>query len=147
MEIKTFELTIEDVDRIEFCLTGLRHLVPQLYPERDRLSYDELFDLIESDKVSMVFAIYHDEIVGVLTMVTLNILSGTRSWIEDVIVDDPVRGMGIGQALYEAALELADEKGSRTVNLISNPSRESSNRLYQRLGFDLMDHNLYRFNL
>ncbi|MEL0283455.1 MAG: GNAT family N-acetyltransferase, partial [Ilumatobacter sp.] len=33
------------------------------------------------------------------------------------------------------------------VGLTSRPSREAANRLYQRLGFEPYDTNLYRYNL
>ena len=46
-----------------------------------------------------------------------------------------------------AAIRLADEAGVRTVDLTSRPSREGANRLYQRLGFELRDSNLYRYTI
>lgn len=145
--MEVFELTVADPDKVEFCLTGIRHLVPQLSSSRGFISYNDFFDIIESDTTSILFAVHDDEIVGSLTLVTFKIPTGIRSWIEDVVVDETVRGMGIGQALNEAALDLAKEKGAKTVDLTSRPSREAANRLYQRMGFELRESNLYRFNL
>jgi ribosomal protein S18 acetylase RimI-like enzyme len=34
-----------------------------------------------------------------------------------------------------------------TVDLTSRPSREAANRLYQRLGFQLRETNVYRYDL
>ncbi|TGV79236.1 GNAT family N-acetyltransferase, partial [Mesorhizobium sp. M00.F.Ca.ET.149.01.1.1] len=36
---------------------------------------------------------------------------------------------------------------AKTVDLTSRPSREAANRLYQRLGFQKRDSNVYRFSL
>jgi ribosomal protein S18 acetylase RimI-like enzyme len=68
-----------------------------------------------------------------------------RAWIEDVVVDDAARGKGVGAALNERAIEVARGLGARTVDLTSRPSREAANRLYQRLGFEPRETNVYRF--
>jgi ribosomal protein S18 acetylase RimI-like enzyme len=70
-----------------------------------------------------------------------------RAWIEDVIVDESMRGQGVGEALTEAMLDEARARGCVTVDLTSRPSREAANRLYQKLGFERRDSNLYRFDL
>ena len=44
-------------------------------------------------------------------------------------------------------LDAAYKAGARTVDLTSRPSRESANRLYQRLGFSLRTSNVYRYDL
>jgi ribosomal protein S18 acetylase RimI-like enzyme len=73
--------------------------------------------------------------------------TGLRAWIEDVVVDDRARGKGVGEALNRAALSMARQRGAKTVDLTSRPSREAANRLYQRLGFVRRDTNVYRFEL
>jgi ribosomal protein S18 acetylase RimI-like enzyme len=84
-------------------------------------------------------------IVGMLTLVMFRLPTGVRAWIEDVVVDTRRRGQGIGEALTQAAIELAVAGGARTVDLTSRPSREAANRLYQRMGFEQRDTNVYRF--
>ena len=86
-------------------------------------------------------------IVGTLTLALFRIPSGVRAWIEDVIVSESVRGRGCGEVLTEAALDAARAAGARTVELTSRPSREAANRLYQRLGFQARDTNVYRYEL
>jgi len=73
--------------------------------------------------------------------------TGIRAWIEDVVVDSEARGHGVGEALNKEALRYAKDNGAITVDLTSRPSREAANRLYQRLGFQLRDTNVYRFTL
>lgn len=83
-------------------------------------------------------------LAGSLTLVVFRIPTGVRAWIEDVVVDAEFRGRGVAEALSRHGLELAAEAGARTVDLTSRPSREAANRLYQRLGFQLRDTNVYR---
>ena len=86
-------------------------------------------------------------VVGTLTLAIFRIPTGVRAWIEDVIVDNSVRGQGCGEALSRAALAAATQAGARTVELTSRPSREAANRLYQRIGFTIRETNVYRFAL
>jgi len=88
-----------------------------------------------------------ERIVGSLTLVVFPIPTGVRAWIEDVVVDSSVRGKGVGEALNREALRIARNKGAVTVDLTSRPSREAANRLYQRLGFEKRDTNVYRYDL
>jgi ribosomal protein S18 acetylase RimI-like enzyme len=86
-------------------------------------------------------------IVGTLTLALFRIPTGTRAWIEDVIVSDSVQGRGCGELLTRAALNAAAAGGARTVELTSRPSREAANRLYQKLGFKVRETNVYRYEL
>jgi ribosomal protein S18 acetylase RimI-like enzyme len=85
-------------------------------------------------------------IVGMLTLVTFRLPTGVRAWIEDVVVDTGSRGRGVGEALTQAAIELAADRGAQTVDLTSRPSREAANRLYRRMGFEQRETNVYRFS-
>jgi ribosomal protein S18 acetylase RimI-like enzyme len=87
-----------------------------------------------------------DTVVGMLTLAVFRVPTGLRAWIEDVVVDEAVRGRGVGAELTNAAIHLANQRGARTVDLTSRPSREAANRLYQRLGFVQRETNVYRFD-
>lgn len=84
------------------------------------------------------------EIVGILTLAVFRIPTGVRSRIEDVVVDASARGRGVGEALVLAALDRAYDAGARTVDLTSRPSRGAAGLLYERLGFERRDTNVYR---
>ena len=86
-------------------------------------------------------------IVGVSTLAVFRIPTGLRAWIEDVIIDEAARGQGVGEALTRAMLDRARELGCATVDLTSRPSREAANRLYQRVGFEQRETNVYRYDL
>ena len=86
-------------------------------------------------------------VLGCLVLVMFRLPSGLRARIEDVVVAEQYRGLGVGRALNEAALERAQAAGARSVDLTSSPGREAANQLYQSLGFEPRDTNVYRFNL
>jgi ribosomal protein S18 acetylase RimI-like enzyme len=86
-------------------------------------------------------------IVGTLTLAIFRLPSGIRAWIEDVIVSADVQGRGCGAELTRVALEAARAAGARTVDLTSRPQRAAANRLYQRLGFQVRETNVYRYDL
>lgn len=125
-------------------------LIPQLSRSNPPPDADALQGIIDSD--SSILLLARDElddsrIVGSLTLVLFPIPTGLRAWIEDVVVDDAVRGRGIGNQLNLRALDLAREAGAGTVDLTSRPSREAANRLYQRIGFHQRETNIYRYEL
>ena len=85
-------------------------------------------------------------IVGTTTLVTFPLATGIRAWIHDVVVDEQARGRGVGRALTEAALAQADRLGAWTVDLTTRPWREDANRLYERMGFERRESNVYRYS-
>jgi ribosomal protein S18 acetylase RimI-like enzyme len=56
-------------------------------------------------------------------------------WLEDLYVLDEARGAGLGRALVEAALALAEERGCRRLDLDVEPENGPARALYQSLGF------------
>jgi ribosomal protein S18 acetylase RimI-like enzyme len=122
-------------------------LTPQLSQSNPPPSDAELTDIIAAPATVLFVArddTDGDRIVGSLTLALFRIPTGLRAWIEDVVVDESVRGQGVGEALNRAALDRAAVEGARTVDLTSRPSREAANRLYQRLGFVERETNVYR---
>jgi ribosomal protein S18 acetylase RimI-like enzyme len=119
-------------------------LLPQLSSSAPALGAAELTEIVESPATTLFVARDGDRVVGSLTLAVFRLPTGLRAWIEDVVVDGAARGQGIGELLNQAALAEAARLGCRTVDLTSRPSREAANRLYQRLGFERRDTNVYR---
>ena len=123
-------------------------LVPQLSKSNAPPTERELAAIVSS-RASVLFIAYDedDEIIGSLTLVLFRIPTGLRAWIEDVVVDENARGKGVAHRMNETAIEYARKAGAKTVDLTSRPSRDVANRLYQRLGFQKRDTNVYRYVL
>jgi ribosomal protein S18 acetylase RimI-like enzyme len=124
-----------------------KRLMPQLNPFASPPGQAEL-DAILTAGATELFAARETvsgRIVGALALVVFTTPTATHAWIEDVVVDEIWRGQGIGEALVRAALERAQQRGARKVDLTSRPAREAANRLYLRMGFAPRDTNIYRF--
>jgi ribosomal protein S18 acetylase RimI-like enzyme len=131
------EVADEDVNAIN-------RLLPQLSRSAPPLDAGTLRRVASWDGSSFLVARADGEIIGMLTLVTFPIPTGLRAWIEDVVVDESARGQGVGAALTREAIQLARAAGARTIDLTTRPTRESANRLYERLGFQLRDSRVYR---
>lgn len=139
------EVAIEKVDAVSGELhEALEALIPQLSTTASQPSSEELEELVSSPFSVLFVARAAGRIAGMLTLATYRIPTGLHAVIEDVVVDDGARGLGIGSALIKAALDEAERRGARNVDLTSRPSREEANRLYQKMGFKIRETNVYR---
>lgn len=128
-------------------LDAFRTLIPQLSRSSPPPGPDELREMLDAPGTAIFVASLDRAIVGTLTLVVFRIPTGMRAWIEDVVVDDAARGHGAGEALTRAAIDHASSLGARTVDLTSRPSRQVANRLYQRMGFEARETNVYRYTI
>jgi ribosomal protein S18 acetylase RimI-like enzyme len=127
-------------------LLAINALLPQLSSTASSLTLDSLRAMIESDgSILLVATDGGGKVVGSLTLGIFRVPTGVRAWIEDVVVDNSARGQGVGSALVLSAIGRSQELGARTVDLTSRPSRVEANRLYQRLGFEARETNVYRW--
>lgn len=142
--IKISELT----EATPSVLESINQLLPQLSSKASSLSMEQLLELTSSDS-TLVFVCSNavDEIIGMLSLVIMKIPTGRKAWIEDVVVDSKARGQGLGKALMDHALQEARERGVKVIDLTSRPSREGANRLYQSLGYQIRETNVYRYKL
>ena len=126
-------------------------LIPQLSSSSPPPDLDQLGRIIADPATTLLLA--RDGggddgvLLGMLTLAVFTSPTGVRAWVEDVVVDGAARGAGVASELVEAALELAEGQGARTVDLTSRPEREAANRLYLRLGFERRETNVYRRTL
>ncbi len=128
-------------------LAGLNYLLPQLSRSAKPLDLDGLTALLNDESVHLCTCRLDGKIVGSITLVVFQIPTGIRALIEDVVVDEFVRGKSIGLKLVRFALDLAKTYGCVTVDLTSRPEREAANRLYVKVGFQQRNTNVYRYNL
>jgi len=129
-------------------IAAFDRLIPQLSRSAAVPTPDLIREIVDAPATTVLVARDGRDsgrIVGLLTLVVFRIPTGVRAWIEDVVVDESVRGRGVGEALSQEAIRQAVGLGARTVELTSRPSREAANRLYQRLGFVRRDSNVYRY--
>jgi ribosomal protein S18 acetylase RimI-like enzyme len=143
-------VTVEVVEASEVdddLVQGFARLVPQLSSSSLPPTAAALTEIVTSPHSVLFLARLDGRLVGSLTLALYRIPTGLKAWIEDVVVDGSARGMGVGEALNVAAIEEARRRGAKHVSLTSRAARETANRLYQRLGFDRYETNVYRLTL
>ena len=128
-------------------LEVLAWLLPQLNPDLPPPTMERLEAIVADPSVTLLFAWDQRDIVGTATVILYNTPVWTKARIEDVVVDKDSRGQGAGTALVNACLDIARKKGAQVAELQSRKSREAANRLYQRMGFELRETNVYRIVL
>ena len=139
---------VEIVDEVtDELVAAFARLIPQLSRSSPAPDAEVLGEIVASPATHLLVARGDDgAVLGSLTLVLFRIPTGLRAWIEDVVVDDAARGQGVGEALNRYAIDVAAERGARSVDLTSRPSREAANRLYRRLGFEPRETNVYRYS-
>jgi ribosomal protein S18 acetylase RimI-like enzyme len=128
-------------------VAAVGRLIPQLSTSSAPPSKDALVRIVDAPGTTVFVARDDGRVVGMLTLVTFEIPTAVRAWIEDVVVDETARERGVAASLVHAALERAEAQGARTVDLTSRPDREAANRLYLRMGFEARATNVYRRTL
>ena len=124
----------------------IARLMPQLKLRYALPTRSEMEALVASNTSILITVRHPDErapIVGMLTLIVYRVPSGVRAHVEDIVVDESIRGQGVGEALVRHALSVARAAGANGVALTTNPRREAANRLYQRIGFRRWDTNIY----
>jgi len=123
------------------------NLLAQLDPGIKLPPQEFLKKILESENSHFFVAeLDNNEIIGMLTLSSYDVPTGTKFWIEDVVVDKSCRGKGYGKELLLHALRFAGSAGARAVDLTSRPYRIAANQLYIDSGFVKRDTNVYRYH-
>lgn len=127
---------------------ALNRLIPQLSSSAADPSAEHIRAIIRSRNSRLfVASAGKKQIAGMYTLVSYEIPTGTRFWIEDVVVDESFRSHGVGEMMMIHAIDTARKKGAMYIDLTSRPERVPANKLYQKLGFIKRETNSYRYNL
>jgi GNAT superfamily N-acetyltransferase len=84
-------------------------------------------------------AINGDAVVGtfaLLVMDNLAHLGAPSAVVEDVVVDEKLRGRGVGGRMMKFAMKVAAECGCYKLTLSSNLKRTKAHAFYRSLGFE-----------
>lgn len=143
--------TLEILDKVgPFEVKDIQQLAIQLGENHlgkisGELKYIE--HVIENPNAKIVVARNHEaRIVGMVTVIVITKIAYDEARIEDVVVDESMRGQGLGKAIMSKAIETAWEMGADKIELTSRASREAANALYQKLGFKIRETNVYIMN-
>jgi len=106
------------------------------HPER----YEQAYQIINTDPNQELMVVENDagEIVGTFHLTFIQYLThqgSIRAQIESVRVREDHRGKGIGEKMFQWAINRAKEKGAHLVQLTSDKKRPDAIRFYEKLGF------------
>lgn len=113
--------------------------------------YIEAFSAIDTDP-NQLLAVVEDAtglIVGTLQVSFIPGLSRLGSWrgqIEAVRIAKSHRSSGLGQRMFEWAIDQCRNKGCNLVQLTTDKSRPDAHRFYEKLGFEA-SHIGFKLNL
>ena len=122
-------------------------LMRQLTVRNVVLTEQEYTKMVTTPSNRLFLLLCEERVVGMLTVGMYASPTGTKAWIEDVVVDASLRGSGLGRRLVEHAIGFCREVGIDTVYLTSNPKRVAANALYQSVGFVRKETNMYKMDL
>ena len=125
-------------------IEALEQLLPQLSSSATMPSEEYIESMLNNENFYLFVAEHEGAIVGMLSLVVVDIPTGRKAWIEDVVVDSRARGLRIGQALVEEAKVCVKEIGAKKIYLTSNPSRKAAHALYKKCGFEEYDTTVFR---
>ena len=125
-------------------LEAINRLIAQLSTSSHTFTEAELNSLIASPQNHLYALEYDEKIIGMVTLCIYQCPTGRKAWIEDVVVDQNHRGKGYGKLMLRKAMEECQNRGNVTLMLTSRPSRIVANQLYQSLGFEKRETNVYK---
>lgn len=142
-------MQIREITNIDIVLQEtINEFIFQLTGNTGKMSSKQIEEIILDNNSHLFFAT--DDQGNYMGMITVGLYlspTGKKSWIEDVVVDDAHRGKGIGKGLMEFAIQFAREQKAALLTLTSRPARISANKLYQKLGFQQKETNVYTMQL
>ena len=126
---------------------AMQRFLDQLTTNPMTLTEDMCHQLFESENSHLFFLMKDEQIAGMLTVGIYHSPTGGKAWIEDVVVDEAFRGQGFSKLLVAHAIEFTKSQGIPSLMLTSNPKRIAANKLYQTMGFERKETNVYRVKL
>ena len=123
---------------------AMQRFLNQLTTSPMVLTESMFHQLLASENSHLFFIMKDEQIAGMLTVGIYYSPTGGKAWIEDVVVDETFRGQGLSKLLVTHAIEFVKSKQIPLLMLTSNPKRIAANKLYQAMGFERKETNVYR---
>ena len=135
---------LQDYSQAQF--EDLRHLMSEL---SDRVNFTQmgLLSVLKDSNCHLYVILDGEHIIGCATLCVFHSPTGAKASIEDVVVSSAYRGQHLGRQIMERVLSDAKGFGVQEVHLTSRPQRVAANGLYQALGFERKETNVYRLRI
>lgn len=109
----------------------------------------EVCDVINYNTQDIYVVCYLDEVIGMCMVNYIDdiFIEKRTAFINAVCVDKNFRGKGVGSFLISEIEKIAYLDGASEIMLTSSSKRVAANRLYEKLGFNIYDTNVFRKKL
>jgi ribosomal protein S18 acetylase RimI-like enzyme len=130
-------------------IEGLKRLSPKIGGNYKPPTDDDLQFMFDFKGYHLIIARskVDKQIIGMISLVVYRIPYVKKAKLEDLVVDEAYRGQGIGTVLIKTAIEKAKKEKAYYIDFTSRPSREAGNQLYEKLGFEKREANVYRYDI
>jgi len=129
MDIEIKQLEKNSVDTY----SSIMGLLPQLYDNVFKLTYDDFGDILESNYLKIFIAQSNNRVIAIGTLVSYIKLTGNVGIIEDFVVDKKYRGTGVGSNLLNHVVNYGFNSGISFIDV--NTRREEASLFYKKNGF------------
>lgn len=128
-------------------LESINMLLPQLSQSAHPMTLAALNTIITSPHTHLLLLQLEGKIMGMCTLAIYYAPTGSKAWIEDVVIDNSMRGKKLGRLLIEHAVASARRYSPCTLMLTSRPARVAANAMYQSVGFEQKTTNVYKLKV
>jgi len=129
-------------------LKNLNALLVELRGESESAADEkDLKEILHNPDAVTVVAKDGNTIVGVCFLFMYQKLGKKKGWVEDVVVSGTYRGRGIGTELMKKIISIAQSEKITTLQLTSRMDRTAAHALYEKLGFEKYDTQVFRMKL
>lgn len=143
----TNDIVIEQIKEFsEEVAEAISKFVIQLGDRYQPFTQDSLKEIINSSNSYLFIARNSStkEIAGMIFEIIYRIPYTTKAYVEDLFIDEKFRKMGIATMLFKKVVDTAREHKAAYIDFTSKPYRVEGNSLYEKLGFQKRDTNVYR---
>jgi ribosomal protein S18 acetylase RimI-like enzyme len=123
-------------------LPGILKLYKQLVPEEEPATFNkakEVWNTVKRENIRYFVATDNDKLIAsafIAIIPNLTLSGRPFGIIENVIVDKEYRGLGLGKAIMEKAIEYGKKQNCQYISLQSSNHRIDAHKFYESIGFD-----------
>lgn len=112
-----------------------------------RATRERIEEVLADPQAVLMTAQDEGKVVGMATLYVMPKTTKRIAQVDDVVVSSAYRGQGLGEKLMRAITEVARERGVATVNLTSRPARVAAQKLYEKVGYEKRETDVFRLTL
>ena len=133
----------------EVSLADINALLSQLRTDANEPGGAQADLEVIASSANIVFVVVQDgeKTIGIATAYIARKFGKTTGFVEDVVVDQGYRGQGLGEKLMSVLIEESRKAGATKLMLTSRPHRTVAHKLYEKLGFQRKETDVFRLKL